>query len=144
MSKRKNIQVLIVDDEERFRTTASANLRKRGFEVSAVCGGAEALQEIRKKEFDVVVLDVKMPGMDGHEALSKMKILRPGLEVIMLTGHGTVRSALEGYRDHVYAYLTKPCDIDILSEKITAAAGKKRGIDDFLWHSVSNAPGPIG
>ena len=144
MSKKKNIQVLIVDDEERFRITALTNLQKRGFDVIAVAGGAEALQEIRKREFDVVVLDVKMPGMDGNEALTKMKILRPGLEVIMLTGQGTIRSALEGHRDHVYAYLAKPCDIDILSEKINDAAGKKRGIDDFLWHSVLNAPGPIG
>jgi DNA-binding NtrC family response regulator len=144
MSNKKNIRVLIVDDEERFRTTFSANLQKRGFDVSAVEGGAEALKEIRDKEFDVVVLDVKMPGMDGNETLSRMKMLRPGLEVIMLTGHGSIRSALEGYRDHVYAYLMKPCDIDVLSEKIRDAAAKKKGIDDFLWHSVANAPGPLG
>jgi len=144
MGSKRNIRVLVVDDEDRFRTTVFTTLTKRGFDVTAVSGGAEALQEIRKREFDVVVLDVKMPGMDGNETLSRMKMLRPGLEVIMLTGHGSIRSALEGYRDHVYAYLMKPCSIDVLSEKITDAAAKKKGIDDFLWHSVSNAPGPLG
>lgn len=143
MRKQKKIRVLIGDDEERFCTTASANLQKRGFEVSAVPGGAEALKEIREKEYDVVILDLKMPGMDGNATLSRLKVIRPGLEVIMLTGHGTLRSALEGYRDQVYAYLTKPCDIDALSEKITDAAAKKKGIDDFLWHSVLHAPESI-
>jgi len=136
MGKKKTIRVLIVDDEERFRTTTTATLKKRGFEASAVAGGAEALEAIRKADVDVVVLDVKMPGMDGNEALLKMKTLKPELEVIMLTGHGTIQSGLEGYRDHVYAYLTKPCDIDILTEKIQDAVAKKKGLDEALWHSI--------
>ena len=136
MAKKNPIRVLIVDDEERFRMTATANLNKRGFEASAVAGGAEALEEIRKTNVDVVVLDVKMPGMDGNEALLKIKMIKPELEVIMLTGQGTIQSGLEGYRDHVYAYLSKPCDIEILAEKIQDAVAKKKGLDEALWYSI--------
>ncbi len=144
MSKQKNIRVLIVDDEERFRTTATATLAKRGFDVKAVEGGAEALEEIRKDAVDVVVLDVKMPGMDGNEALREMKILRPDLEVIMLTGHGTVDSALEGWRDEAFAYLTKPYDMELLAEKIRDAYGKKKGLDGTVWYSVWSKDQPPG
>jgi DNA-binding NtrC family response regulator len=128
--------VLLVDDEERFRTTATATLQKRGFDVRAVGSGIDALDEIRRNGVDVVVLDVKMPGMDGHETLRNMKMLKPDLEVIMLTGYGTVESSLEAWGDSVFAYLTKPCDIDILAEKIRDAVGKKRGVDSLLSYLV--------
>ena len=137
MKENKTIRVLIVDDEARFRTTATTNLEKRGFEVKAVAGGSEALDEIRKGDVDVVVLDVKMPGMDGNEALHKMKILNPDLEVIMLTGHGTMRSAIIAFRDEVFEYLTKPCDIDILAETIRNAFVKRKDpIREAEWHSI--------
>jgi DNA-binding NtrC family response regulator len=134
--KKKKIRVLIVDDEERFRTTMTATLNKRGLDVKAVPGGTEALAEIRKGEVDVVVLDVKMPGMDGNEALQKIKMLKEELPVIMLTGHGTMDSALAGWRDAAYAYLMKPLDADALVEKIVDAYADKKGIDKALWHSV--------
>ncbi len=136
MKKKKTIRVLIVDDEERFRTTATSTLSKRGFEVKAVSGGVEALEEIRQGGVDVVILDVKMPGMDGNEALRNIKILREDMPVIMLTGHGTVDSAMAGWRDEVYAYLMKPCDIEALAEKICDACAKKAGMDRSLWYSV--------
>ena len=144
MTKKKPIRVLIVDDEERFRTTATATLKKRDFDVRAVAGGIEALEEIRRGHVDVVVLDVKMPGMDGNEALREIKILKPDLEVIMLTGHGTVESALQGWEDEVFAYLTKPCDIDILAEKISDAFSKRKGSDNALWYSVWSEEKPLG
>jgi DNA-binding NtrC family response regulator len=132
----KHIRVLVVDDEERFRKTAVATLKKRGFEVDAVGSGMEALENLKNHEVDVVVLDVKMPGMDGNQALQKIKILKPDLEVIMLTAHGTVDSAMAGWRDEVFAYLSKPIEIDILADKIRDAAAKRKGIDSALWYSV--------
>ncbi len=136
MAQKNKIRVLIVDDEERFRATATANLQKRGFEITAVGSGDEAIEVIQKDEIDVVVLDVMMPGMDGNETLLKIKMLKPDLEVIMLTGHGTIQSALKGWRDQVFTYLTKPCDIDILAEKILNAVGGKKGVDDALSYAV--------
>jgi DNA-binding NtrC family response regulator len=136
MDKKKTIRVLIVDDEERFCATAVATLKKRGFEAEAVTSGLEAIKSLKMRDFDVVVLDVKMPGMDGNEALREIKILKPDLEVIMLTAHGTVDSAIAGWRDEVFAYLTKPIEIDALAEKIRDAAAKRRGIDSALWYTV--------
>ena len=136
MPVKKPIRVLLVDDEERFLKTASATLKNRGFEVTAVPGGAEALKEIKKGEIDVVVLDVKMPGMDGNEVLQRIKGLKPKLEVIMLTGHGTMESALKGWHDEVYAYLTKPCDIEALTEKICDAFVHKKGLDSTVMYNI--------
>jgi len=137
MTKKRKINVLVVDDEERFRKTATATLKKRGFEAVAVAGGAEALEHLGKGEVDVIVLDIKMPGMDGHEALRKMKMLRPDLEVIMLTGHATFQSALQSCRELVYAYLAKPLDIDLLADTIRDAFAKKKGpMESSSWNTV--------
>ena len=138
MKDDKPIRVLVVDDERRFRHTISATLAKRGFEVKAVGRGGDAIKEVWREEFDVVVLDIKMPGMNGHEALRHIKAIRPNVQVIMLTGHGSVNSALEGWRDHVFTYLTKPCDVDTLAEMISCAfANKKRVKDSQPLSSVS-------
>jgi len=112
------IRVLIVDDEERFRETTATILTKRGFAVQAVGSGIEAIDEIKKDDFDVVVLDVQMPGMDGNEALREITKIKPQLPVLMLTGQGTPASAREGLRDGLFDYLTKPCAIDLLAQKI--------------------------
>ena len=135
---KEKIRVLLVDDEEQFVINMARILKVRGFNVSTAFSGYEAVDVIKYGGgFDVVVLDVKMPGMDGHEALRNMKILKPDLEVIMLTGYGTVESSLEAWGDSVFTYLTKPCDIDILAEKIRDAAAKRRGLDNalayFMW-----------
>jgi len=130
MGKANGIRVLIVDDEERFRATTTTILKKRGFNVMAVGSGLEAIDEIRNREFDVVILDVKMPGMDGNEALREIKNIKPKLEVIMLTGHGTPDSALAGLREGVFDYLAKPCDIDVLTRKIRAAYVKEKGLSE--------------
>jgi DNA-binding response OmpR family regulator len=122
------IRVLIADDEERFRTTTEAILKKRGFSVIVAAGGFQAIEENQKNNFDVVVLDLKMPGIDGNEALRRIKQNKPDVEVIMLTGHGTYETAIAGLRRGVFDYLTKPCDIDLLIRKIQDAFARKQGL----------------
>jgi len=126
-------RILIVDDEERFRLTLSKRLAERGLEVGATVGtGMEALQEIREKAYDVVVLDVKMPGMDGIQTLREIKKINPPIEVILLTGHASVDSAVDGMRLGAYDYLMKPCEIEVLMEKINGAYEIKAGRDDRI------------
>ena len=114
------IKVLMVDDEERFRETTKKILMKKGFETILAESGEQALEKI-KQDPDVVILDIKMPGIDGHEALARIKKLRPDLPVIMLTGHGARPSAREALIEGAFDYLSKPCDIDLLTEKIKEA-----------------------
>ncbi len=108
-SEVKNPKLLLVDDEERFRTTLAKRLKEKGLEVAAVGSGQEALEEINKESFDVIILDIKMPGMDGIETLGEIKRKNPLVEVILLTGHGTIDTAIEGMRLGAYDYLMKPC-----------------------------------
>jgi len=122
----QKIKVLMVDDEEQFRATTKKVLDRRGFETIVAGSGEEAIQKLKEGP-DVVVLDVKMPGMDGHQALKEIKKRNPDLPVIMLTGHGAMPSAREALVEGAFDYLAKPCDIDLLSGKITEASkqGKK-------------------
>lgn len=124
------IRVLIVDDEDRFRATTAAILTRRGFEVKAVGSGAEAIEEVKQTAFDVVILDVRMPGMDGNEALREIKNVAPDIAVLMLTGYGTLESVRESLRDGISDYLTKPCPIDLLAQKIREACALKGGISE--------------
>lgn len=121
----KPIRVLIVDDEERFRTTTANILKRRGFDAIAVGSGPEAIEAVKRDGIDVVILDIKMPGMDGHEALREIKRIRADIAVIMLTGHGTPDSAMRGLADGVFDYLGKPCPIDLLASKIVEAHSRK-------------------
>ncbi len=114
------IKVLMADDEEQFRATTKKILNGRGFETILAASGEEALAQLRVKP-DVVVLDVKMPGINGHQTLKKIKKQVPDLPVIMLTGHRAVPSAREVLVEGAFDYLSKPCDIDLLSAKITDA-----------------------
>jgi len=127
MSKKKNIRVLIVDDEERFLTTFSASLEKRGFDVTAVTGGADALKEIREKEFDVVVLDAGMPGMHENETLRAIKALKPDVEVIMLAEHKADNPEVQASQEQMSADPTRPRDIDYLAEQIRDAFDQRKG-----------------
>ena len=118
----KTIRVLIVDDEVRFVETLAKRLRERRFHVSPAFDGFEGVNAIKHGDgFDVVVLDIKMPGMDGIETLNEMKKLAPDTEVIMLTGHATVSSGIQAMRLGAYDYLMKPCDIEDVVEKIKEA-----------------------
>jgi two-component system, OmpR family, response regulator len=119
------IRVLLVDDEEDFRTTLANRLRKRKFEVCDVEDGFKALEAVKKNPVDVAIVDVKMPGMDGLEALRQIKGIDPLVEVIMLTGHASVESGIEGMRLGAFDYLMKPCDINELLFKIEDAYQRK-------------------
>jgi DNA-binding NtrC family response regulator len=121
--------VLVVDDEVQFVETLIKRLDKRGVRVRPAHSGQEALDALDDggaKKTDVVVLDVKMPGMDGLETLAAIKERHPLIEVVMLTGHATVESAIDGMKRGAYDYLMKPCDFDQLMTKITEATEKKR------------------
>jgi DNA-binding NtrC family response regulator len=114
-------KVLIVDDEERFRKTLSKLLTAQGLEVYSAGSGDEALDLIRKHPVDIVLLDMRMPGMNGIDTLSAIKKIDPLIEVIMLTGHASVDVAVEIMKRGGFEYLLKPCDIDELLVKIDAA-----------------------
>lgn len=118
--------ILLVDDEEGFIATMSKRLTKREMDVFKAYNGQEAIDILSKNSLiDVVVLDVKMPGMDGIETLKAIKRDYPLAEVIMLTGHATVESAIDGMKMGAFDYLMKPCDIDQLLTKINEAKRKK-------------------
>ncbi len=118
--------ILLVDDEQGFVETMAKRLGKRGLTVSTAANGQEGIDALAKnKRIDVVILDVKMPGMDGIEALRIMKATHPLVEVIMLTGHATVENAINGMKNGAFDYLMKPCDIDELLTKVAEAYDKK-------------------
>jgi two-component system OmpR family response regulator len=121
----EEFRVLIVDDEEDFVVTLEKRLRKRNLEVGTALDGAQALKLIKEKDFDVVVLDVKMPGMDGLEILGQIKQMKPLIEVIMLTGHASIESGIEGMKLGAFDYLMKPINIDELMAKMRSAYYKK-------------------
>ena len=119
--------VLLVDDEVPFVETMSKRLNKRNVEVLTAFDGKSALKELEaQNSVEVVILDVKMPGMDGIDTLKEIKNRFPLIEVIMLTGHATVESAIEGMKQGAFDYLMKPCDMQQLIQKVSEAAEKKR------------------
>jgi DNA-binding NtrC family response regulator len=120
------INLILVDDELEFLDAASTTLSRRGFEVSRAPNGRTAIDLIQNHEFDVMVLDVKMPGIDGVEVFHQVTRLAPHLPVIMLTGHGTVKQAFETSRDGVFEYLTKPFDIDKFAQVARRAVTESR------------------
>lgn len=120
------IRLLFVDDEEKFLNNIALSLRMRYIEVSAFTSGKEALEEIKAgRRFDVALLDLKMPGMDGEELLSHIKAYDPTIEVVILTGHGSIQSAANLTRSGAYEYLLKPCDLNDVIMAITNAFSKR-------------------
>jgi len=119
--------VMLVDDEIPFVETMTKRLIKRNYTVISANDGQEALDKLEKnRNLDVIILDVKMPGLGGIETLKEVKKRNPLSEVIMLTGHATVESAIEGMKLGAYDYLMKPCEIEKLLAKIDEATTKKR------------------
>lgn len=112
------LKILIIDDEVVFSDNMVKLLNTRGYQASAVNGGEEGLRVLEKEAFDVVVLDLKMPGMNGIETLKKIKESGCPAQVILLTGHGSVDSAMESVRLGAFDYLPKPCEVEELSEMI--------------------------
>lgn len=119
-----SVRVLLVDDELPFVEALARRLARRDIEVLTATSGEEALRCLGANDVDVVVLDVKMPEMGGIETLRRMKRSYPRLEVIMLTGHATVESAIQGMRLGAFDYLMKPCGLEELVSKIFLAKAK--------------------
>lgn len=117
----QRIRVLLVDDETAFVAVLKKRLEHRGINVMSAGGGSEAIQLLRVKDFDVAILDLKMEDMDGIEVLKIFKKMTPGMPVIMLTGHGSESSAREGLRLDAFDYLTKPCELNDIINKISDA-----------------------
>ena len=120
------IRLLLVDDEKDFVNILSKRIKRRHIDVTKAFSGAEAIQALRAQEFDVAVLDLKMEEMDGIETLKVLKIMDPRLAVIMLTGHGSAEAAEQGIRMGAYDYLSKPCELEELLEKIMEAYAHRK------------------
>ncbi len=125
--------ILLVDDEVPFVETMAKRLKKRGFDILSAHTGLDALDQLsRHRGIDAVILDVKMPGMDGIQTLEEIKRRFPITEVIMLTGHATVESAIEGMKLGAFDYLMKPCDMEQLVSKVEAAAQRRRSHEEKI------------
>ncbi len=120
------MRVLLVEDEDIFRTVLRRRLRKRGLDVDGVASGEDALAFLEREAVDVVVLDVKMPGMSGIEALEQIKERYPDLEVVMLTGFADASTAVRVMDRGAFAYLMKPVHLDDLIEEIEDAEAQVR------------------
>lgn len=124
MVEKLNARVLLVDDEEDFLESLSGRLETRGLKVTGATRGEEAVDLVDKQDFDAIVLDLAMPGMDGLETLKKIREKHPEAEIIMLTGHASVKSSVEAMKLGAEDYLEKPFDINALLEKINEAKSK--------------------
>jgi DNA-binding NtrC family response regulator len=120
-----NARVLVVDDDEQFLDVVSRRLKGRGLRVATVTSGEEALSAIEGKVFDMVVLDLMMPGLSGIETLRYLKEKQPDLQVIMLTGRGDIEVGIEAMKLGAEDLIEKPVDLQVLLERIREAKNKK-------------------
>lgn len=147
--EKDKINLLVVDDEEKFLDSMKKRLEIRGFNVIAVNRGGKAIDAARSQPVDIVLLDLKMPGMNGEQTLAELKKMHQGLEVVILTGHGSTDSVVECTEKGAYFYLQKPCELDLLLA-ILAEAYKRRvmkrldvgydRIDELLGQGNSGSP----
>lgn len=128
----EEMKMMLVDDEERFLSTTKKLLARKGYDIETAASGSEALEKLASQNIHVVILDVKMPGMDGIETLKALKRRFPLVEVIMLTGHATVESAVDGLKSGATDYLMKPTDIDDLVQKAEDAFEKRKRVEDKI------------
>jgi DNA-binding NtrC family response regulator len=119
-------RVLVVDDELDFLETLVKRLKRRKVDASGVSSGVEAMQLLEQEHFDVVILDIRMPGMDGLETLREMKRKRPLMEVILLTGHASVESGMQGMQLGAFDYVMKPAELEDILEKVRQAFERKK------------------
>lgn len=124
------IRVLIVDDEDQFVDAVVERLRLRGFAADGVTNGHDAMELLYQRSYDVVLLDVKMPGLGGLEVIRKVKEKWPGLRVVLLTGHGSTQDAEEGMQLGAFKYVMKPVNIDDLIRILREAAENSRTTSD--------------
>ncbi len=125
-------RLLVVDDEEQFVEALSERLSMRGYDVTTSLTGEDAIEKIKNYNFDVVILDVRLPGIEGTEVLREIKSLKPLTEVIMMTGHGTVEMAIEGMKLGAFDFLMKPCETEDLTAKIDKAHDRKAEQEDRI------------
>ena len=149
MSDEKLIKVLLVDDEVKLLESVSQRLSLRDFEVTTAPDGKKAIKAAKGDKFDVAIVDLRMPGMDGQEVLKTLKKRHKWLEVIILTGYGSVDSAAECTRLGAFGYLEKPCDfdklIDVLKQAYTERLKKKfkhdkKRMEDIDFLSMGASP----
>ncbi|MBT8763986.1 response regulator [Desulfohalobiaceae bacterium Ax17] len=124
------LHILLVDDEQGFVDVLSKRLARRGISVRKALSGTEGIQALRKQDFDLAVLDLKMEDMDGLEVLKIFKKMAPGMPVIMLTGHGSEQAAREGLALGAFDYLMKPCAFEELISKVRSATRNKAAEKD--------------
>ncbi|MGD2120441.1 MAG: response regulator [Gemmatimonadota bacterium] len=138
----KLIKLLVVDDETRFLQAIATRLSKRGFDVRTAENGEDAIKLARTGKFDLALLDLRMPGMDGGEVMRVLKDEHDFLEAIILTGHGSLESAVELTKLGAYSYLPKPYEldklIDILKEAYQARLKKKFEHDQAKLDTIVN------
>ena len=125
MTEKVEASVLLVDDEEQFLDALSQRLETRGLKVNAVTNGEAAIEQAKDKNFDAIIVDLAMPGIDGIETLKRIKKDRPDLEIIILTGQATVKSGIEAMKLGAEDFLEKPVDLKVLLEKISKAKNKR-------------------
>jgi two-component system NtrC family response regulator len=121
MGENRDIRVLLIDDEQTLLEYLAKRLLREGFTVKVAFSGEEALQVVAEEDFDVAVVDLKMPGMNGIETQRRLKELQPNLQCIVLTGHGGIESALESGQEEAYNYLLKPIEFESLMQTIRDA-----------------------
>ncbi len=124
------MNLLLVDDEEMFLSTTQKLLEKRGVKTLTCTNGYDALELLGTRRIDVVVLDIKMPGIGGIDVLSKIKQKKPDVEVILLTGHASVETAVEGLKLGAFDYLIKPATISEIMAKVEEAFAKKQAKEE--------------
>jgi len=145
----EKIQLLLVDDEEEFVNYMTKRLERHDFEVHAYTHPVEALEKTRGRSHDVGLLDLKMPEMDGEELLNRLKERDPTIEIIILTGHGSIESAFRSAKVGAYEYLLKPCDFDDLVKSINTAYSKRikavgkeqaKEVEELMSHAGGMSP----
>lgn len=125
-------KVLIVDDEADFRETLLKRLSRRGLSVSGAESGENALERIAEESFDVVLLDMRMTGLDGIATLREIKRKKPLLEVILLTGHASLEAGIEGLRLGAFDFIVKPAELEELIRKLQQAYDKKSAHEEKI------------
>jgi DNA-binding NtrC family response regulator len=125
----QHFSILVVDDEEDFVETLVSRLKKRDVDAIGVSSGEEAIEHIKNKKFDIVIMDIKMPGgIDGIEAMRLIKKERPQTEIILLTGHASIETGIEGMKFGAFDYVLKPVKLEDLLKKIELALGKRNQV----------------
>ncbi len=125
MEKGTEAKVLLVDDEQDFLETLSSRLEMRGLKVSAVTSGEQAIAEAKQQDYDAIIVDLSMPGIDGLETLRRIKAENPTAEIIMLTGHASIASGVEAMKLGAGDFLQKPVELSELMSKIGEAKDKR-------------------